>query len=148
MKIILIKDVKNLGREGEIKEVSDGYARNFLIPKGLATEATATKLKESQEKETREKKKKTRETEDARALKEKLDGQTVAIAVKTGGSDRLFGAVTAKEIADVINQKFKVNIDKKKIEMTDPIKHLGEYQVKLKIYPSIQAQLKIIVKAQ
>lgn len=147
MKIILIKDVKSLGREGEIKEVSDGYARNFLIPKGLATEATTTKLKESQEKEIREQKKKTRETEDAQALKEKLDGQAVAIAVKTGGSDRLFGAVTAKEIADVINQQFGVNIDKKRIEMTDPIKHLGEYQVKLKIYPSIQAQIKVIVKA-
>jgi large subunit ribosomal protein L9 len=148
MKIILTKDVKNLGRQGEIKEVSDGYARNFLIPRGMATEATTTKLKESQEKELREQKKKTRESEEAQALKEKLDGQSVSITVKTGGSDRLFGAVTGKEIADVINQRFRVNIDKKKIEMTDPIKHLGEYQVKLKIYPSIQAQVNIIVKAQ
>jgi large subunit ribosomal protein L9 len=148
MKIILVKDVKSLGRAGEIKEVSDGYARNFLIPRGLASEATTTKVKESQEKQAREQKKKSRETEEAQVLKQKLDGQSVTIAVKTGGSDRLFGAVTAKEIADVINEQFHVKIDKKKVEMTDPIKHLGDYQVKLKIYPSIQAQIKVKVKAQ
>ncbi|HEX3011876.1 MAG TPA: 50S ribosomal protein L9 [Syntrophomonadaceae bacterium] len=147
MKIILIKDVKNLGREGEIKQVSDGYARNFLIPRGLAAEATATKLKESQERGVREQKKKDRETEEAQELKQKLDGKSVSIQVKTGGSDRLFGAVTAKEIADVIKQNFGVNIDKKKIDIAEPIKHLGEYQIKLKIYPSIQAEIKVIVKA-
>jgi large subunit ribosomal protein L9 len=148
MKIILVKDVKNLGSQGQIKEVSDGYARNYLIPRGLAYEATATKLKESQEKEVREQKKKMRESEEAQAIKEKLDGQSVTIAVRTGGSDRLFGAVTAKEIAEVIKQQFSLNIDKKKIEMPDPIKHLGEYPVKLKIYPNISAQINLIVKAQ
>lgn len=148
MKIILIKDVKSLGREGEIKEVSDGYGRNFLIPRGLATEATATKLKESQERGLREQKKKTRETEDAQALQQRLEGKTVSISVKTGGSDRLFGAVTAKEVADVLQKELGIIIDKKKIEMPEPIKHLGEYQIKLKIYPSIQAEITVIVKAQ
>lgn len=148
MKIILLKDVKNLGREGEIKEVSDGYARNYLIPRGLVAEATPAKVKEAHEKDKREEKKKARETEEALALQQKLDGCSVTIPVKTGGSDRLFGAVTAKEIADILQQDFKVSIDKKKIEMVEPIKHLGEHQVRLKIYPSIQAEIKVIVKAQ
>jgi large subunit ribosomal protein L9 len=148
MKIILTKDVKNIGREGEIKEVSDGYARNYLIPRGLAAEATATKVKESQEKDLREQRKKTRELEEAQELKAKLDGQAVSVAVKTGGSDRLFGAVTAKEIAEVLQKQFGIKIDKKKIDMTESIKHLGEYRLKLKIYPSIQAEIKVIVKAQ
>lgn len=148
MKIILVKDVKNLGKEGEVKEVSDGYGRNYLIPRGLAMEATPVKIKESKEKGVREEKKKARETENALALQQQLNGQAVTIEVKTGGSDRLFGAVTGKEIADRLKQQFGINIDKKKIEIVEPIKHLGKYPVKIRIYPSIQAEITLIVKAQ
>ncbi|MEQ8173854.1 MAG: 50S ribosomal protein L9 [Syntrophomonadaceae bacterium] len=148
MKVILNQTVKNLGKEGEVKEVSDGYARNYLIPQGLAREATNTILKETQEKKVREQKQKDKEKARAEQIKEQLDGKTIEIKAKTGGGDKLFGAVTAREISDVLKQTMQVDVDKKKIDLADPIKHLGQYRVKLKIYPSIQAELNIIVVAE
>jgi large subunit ribosomal protein L9 len=148
MKVILNKDVKGLGKEGEIKEVSDGYARNFLIPRGLAEEATKVKLKEKEEKSQRNQKQKEKEKTAAEKIKEKLNGKSVSIIVRTGGGEKLFGSVTAKEIAEVLQEDFGVQIDKKKIDLSDPIKHLGEYKVKLKIYPSIQAEVKVKVTAE
>jgi len=145
MKVILTQEVKKLGLKGQILEVSDGYARNFLIPQGLAEEATKTKVKEVQEKSIKEEKKKSNEKETAEALKAKLHGKKVEIKVKTGAGDRLFGAVTAKEIADILQKQFGVLIDKKKIDTGDPIKHIGNYNIKLKIYPSVQAEIKLIV---
>jgi len=147
MKVIFLQDVKGQGKKGEIKEVSDGYARNFLIPKGLAVEATKTRMKEIQEQQ--EKQRKTQEKEKAEAVKiqQNLNGQSVTIKARTGGGDKLFGAVTAKEIAEAIEKQFKVNIDRKKIELTEPIKHLGEYSIKIKIYPSVQAEMQVIVTA-
>ncbi|MDR1615929.1 MAG: 50S ribosomal protein L9 [Syntrophomonadaceae bacterium] len=145
MKVILIQNVKNLGKEGEVKEVADGYARNYLIPKGLVLEATVSLLKETEEKHIKIDKQKEWKFKQAEEIKEKLDGKSVTVKVKTGGSDKLFGAVTNKEIADVIKQDFKINLDKKKIETEEPIKHLGEYTIKLKIYPKVQAELKVIV---
>jgi large subunit ribosomal protein L9 len=147
MKVILVQDVKNLGKEGEVKEVSNGYARNFLIPKGLATEATKGNLKEIEEKAIRLRKQKDQEKIEAQALVERLDGKSVKIAARVGGGDKLFGAVTAREISEAINQEFKINLDKKKVDLGDPIKHLGEYPVKLKIYPSLQAQIMVRVEA-
>ncbi len=145
MKVILTQEVKKLGSKGQIVEVSDGYARNYLIPQGLAQEATKTKIKEIQEKSLKDEKKKNSEKESAEALKTKLHGQEVVIKVKAGAGDKLFGAVTAKEIADVLQSKFALALDKKKIDTGDPIKHLGTYNIKLKIYPSVQAEIKLIV---
>jgi large subunit ribosomal protein L9 len=148
MKVILNQTVKNLGKEGDVKEVADGYARNYLIPQGLAREATNTILKETQEKKVREQKQKDKEKARAEQIKEQLDGKTIEIKARTGGGDKLFGAVTAREISDVLKQTMQVDVDKKKIDLADPIKHLGQYRVKLKIYPSIQAELNIIVVAE
>lgn len=148
MKVILTQDVKKLGTQGQVLEVSDGYARNFLLPQGLAEEANKTRLKEIQEKNLREEKKKNKEKENAEELKQKLNGQSLEIKVKTGGSDKLFGAVTAKEIAESLNEKFGVQIDKKKIEIGEAIKHLGEYKIKVKIYPSVQAELSLIISSE
>lgn len=148
MKVILKQDVKNLGKTGDIKEVSDGYARNFLIPKGLADEATINKLKETQEKNTREAKRKDKEKADAEEIKKRLDGQTVKIKAKAGTGDKLFGAVTSREIAEILQKEFSLSLDKKKIEMGEAIKHLGQYKIKIKIYPSIQAEVKVIVEAE
>ncbi|MDR1159423.1 MAG: 50S ribosomal protein L9 [Syntrophomonadaceae bacterium] len=148
MKVILIQNVKNLGKEGDVKEVADGYARNYLIPKGLVLEATVSLLKETEEKHMKTDKQKEWKIKQAEEIKEKLNEKNVTIKVKTGGSDKLFGAVTSKEIADAIKQDFKINLDKKKIEIEDSIKHLGEYTVKLKIYPQVQAELKVIVTTQ
>ncbi len=148
MKVILIKDVKKLGTTGEIKEVSDGYARNYLIPQGMAVEATQTRLKETQEKDLKQQKRKGKEEAAARALQEKLNGKSIKLLARTGGSDKLFGAITVKEIAEALQKQYGTSIDKKKIELKEPIKHLGTYEAKLKIYPSIQAQIQIIVAAE
>lgn len=145
MKVILTQDVKKLGLKGQVLEVSDGYARNFLIPQGLAHEATKTKLKEIQEKSVKDERKKSSEKEKAEALKIKLDGKKVEIKVKAGTGDKLFGAVTTREIADILQEELGVSMDKKKIEIGEPIKHLGKYNIKLKIYPSVQAEIKLIV---
>ncbi|MBO8159644.1 50S ribosomal protein L9 [Thermosyntropha sp.] len=145
MKVILTQDIKQLGRAGDIKEVSDGYARNYLIPKGLAVEATAGKIKEVEEKKKSQERQKMKELEQAKELQKKLNGKEITIKAKTGDNDRLFGAVTPKEIAEAINKEFKVSIDKKKIEIGEPIKHLGEYNLKIKIYPGVQAEIKVKV---
>ncbi|HZK86658.1 MAG TPA: 50S ribosomal protein L9, partial [Syntrophomonas sp.] len=145
MKVILTQDVKKQGVKGQILEVSDGYARNYLIPQGLAEEANKTRLKEIQEKSVRETKQKDQEKNHAEQLKAKLDGQTVEIKAKTGSNDKLFGAVTSKEIADALQVRFGIKIDKKKIELGEAIKHLGEYSFKIKIYPSVQAELKLLI---
>lgn len=148
MKVILTQEVKKLGGKGQILEVSDGYARNYLIPQGLAEEATKTKIKEIQEKSIKEEKKKSSEKDKAEALKNKLQGKKVEIRVKAGAGDKLFGAVTTREIADLIQAEFGVSIDKKKIEMDESIKHLGQYKIRLKIYPSVQAELKLVVSPE
>lgn len=148
MKVILTQEVKKLGSKGQILEVSDGYARNYLIPQGLAEEATKTKIKEIQEKSIKEEKKKSSEKDNAEALKNKLHGKKVEIRVKAGAGDKLFGAVTTREIADLIQAEFGVTIDKKKIEMDESIKHLGQYKIRLKIYPSVQAELKLVVSPE
>lgn len=147
MKVIFIQDVKGQGKQGEIKEVSDGYARNFLIPKGLAEEATKTRLKEIEERSEKQRKTLEREKSEAVKLKQMLDGKEITIKARTGSGEKLFGAVTPKEVAETLQQQFKINVDRKKIELHDPIKHLGEYPVKIKIYPSIQAEIKVIVAA-
>ena len=148
MKVILTQDVKKQGVKGQILEVSDGYARNYLIPQGLAEEANKTRLKEIQEKSVRETKQKDQEKNHAEQLKAKLDGQTIEIKAKTGSNDKLFGAVTSKEIADAVQVRFGIKIDKKKIELGEAIKHLGEYSFKIKIYPSVQAALKLLITAE
>ncbi len=148
MKVILLKDIKDLGKTGEIKELADGYARNYLIPRGLAVEATPDKLKEIEEKNLKTQKNKQKEMASAEALKDKLNGKSVQISLKTGGGDKLFGAVTTKEIAELIEKQLKIKVDRKKIELDEPIKHLGDYNIKIKLYQSVQAEIKLTVAAE
>ncbi|MDD3878875.1 MAG: 50S ribosomal protein L9 [Syntrophomonas sp.] len=148
MKVILKQDVKNLGKAGEIKEVSDGYARNFLIPRGFVEEATKDKVKENEEKRLKLQRKMDKELSDAEKIKDKLQGKSITVKARAGGVDRLFGAVTSREISEVLQQELGVAIDKKKIELPNPIKQLGEYKVKVKVYPSMQAEIKVIVAAE
>lgn len=148
MKVILVQDIKKMGLKGEVKEVADGYARNFLIPQGLAIEATASKLKETMERQKSEKKKKDQEKSRAQALKQDLDGQKIEIKVKTGTNDKLFGAITNKEISELLQAKYKVSVDKKKIDIKEPIKHLGKYKINLKLYQGIQSTMELEVKSE
>ncbi|GAB7388517.1 50S ribosomal protein L9 [Bacillaceae bacterium] len=144
MKVILQKDVKGQGKKGEIKEVSEGYARNFLIPRGLAVEATEGNIKALQAKVKREQARKAEEKAECEALAKKLAGMTVSIPAKAGEGGKLFGAVTNKQIVEAL-QKHGIKIDKRKIELQEPIRSLGYANVPVKLHPEVTATLKVHV---
>lgn len=145
MKVILLADVKGHGKKGELCNVSDGYARNFLFPKKLAVEANATAMNELKNREEAKAHHIEEEKKAAEAVANKLNGKTIEILAKAGASGKLFGAVTAKEIAIAIKEKFGVEIDKRKMQVAD-IKQFGEYTAEIKLYSGISAKLQVIVK--
>lgn len=145
MKVIFIKDLKGQGKAGEEKNISDGYAKNFLIPKGYAIEATNANLNNLKGKKDSENYKKEKEIEHANALKAKLEEVTVTIKAKGGESDRLFGSVTSKEISTKLKSDFNIDIDKKKFVLPDGIKVFGITNVDIKLYPSIVGKVKVNV---
>jgi large subunit ribosomal protein L9 len=144
MKVILVKDVKSLGKKGDIINASDGYARNYLFPRGLAQEATDSNLHILNNKKEAERRQKLAEIEAAQKLAESIKGKEVNLCVKSGENGRLFGAITGKDIADEINKKFNINIDKKKV-VVDTIKQLGTYDVEIKLYPEISTKVKVVI---
>jgi large subunit ribosomal protein L9 len=147
MKVILLADVKSVGKKGEIVNASDGYARNFLFPRGLATEATDSSLHVLNNKKEAERRKKVAETEAAQKLADELKGKEVKLYVKSGESGRLFGSITGKDISDALNKQYGVNIDKKKI-VIDTIRQTGIYDVEVKVYPEISAKIKVVISEQ
>ena len=144
MKVILLQDVKKLGKKGDVVSTSDGYARNFLFPRNLAQEATDSNLHVLNAKKDVERRKKTAEIEEAQKLAEDLRDKVVKIEAKAGDSGKLFGAITSKDIADKINDQFKVKVDKKKIVM-DTIKIAGTYNIEVKLYPEVSTKMKVMV---
>lgn len=144
MKVILKADVKSLGKAGELVNASDGYARNFLIPKGLATEANATAMNEFKNREKAEKFHKAEELKAANAVKEKLEGKTVKLTAKAGANGKLFGSVTSKDVAEAVKKEFGEEVDKRKIVMSD-IKAFGTVQAEIKIYPGVTAGIFVSV---
>ncbi len=147
MQIILIQDVENLGQKGEVKEVPSGYGRNFLIPKGLAVLVSKGVLKSVEERLQAQKKKKEALKEKVLKMKQDLEKKTFKIEVKGGPKGKLFGSVTHKEIADIINKETDLEIDKKQIE-EEPIKELGEHSVKIKLAEGIEAQIKLKIESK
>ncbi|MEW6118069.1 MAG: 50S ribosomal protein L9 [Nitrospirota bacterium] len=145
MKVILKEDVKDLGHIGEMLSVKDGYARNFLIPRGLAVEANPKNIKalEHERRKIQELVKKAKAGADE--LASKLSGKTVTIKAKAGEEDKLFGSVTSMDIAEAL-KKEGFDIDRKKIVLDDPIKRLGSYTVSIKIHPEVSAQLTVQVE--
>lgn len=144
MKVILLSDVKSVGKKGDIVNASDGYARNFLFPRKLAQEANESNLHILNNQKEAERKKKTAEIEAAQKLAEELKGREIRIMVKSGEHGRLFGSITNKDISDAMKKQFKIDIDKKKI-VVEPIKQLGTYDVEVKIYPEISTKVKVII---
>lgn len=144
MKVILLKDVKNVGKKGDVVNSSDGYARNFLLPRGLAKEATDSSLHVLNNQKEAERRKKTAEIEAAQKLAEELKGKEITLKVKCGEGGRLFGSITGKDIADEFNKKFNLKIDKKKI-VVDTIRQLGTYDVEVKLYPEISTKIKVVI---
>lgn len=145
MKVILKKDVKNLGTAGKAVEVAEGYARNYLIPRGLATEATPGNLKVLEQQKKAEANRKAKEEQDARRLGDALGRIEVVIEAKTGEGGRLFGSVTAKDIADRLQKVHGLLVDKRKIELDEPIKALGSYKVPARLHPKVTAEIKVKV---
>jgi len=148
MKVILLQDVKDLGKKDSIVNVSDGYARNFLFPKKVAVEASEGALKTIADKKSSEANKKNMELQAAKDLADKLNKIEVTIKTKTGDNGKLFGSITNKDIAELIKSKHKIEIDKKKIIMNDAIKAVGTYQVEVKVYPEVSAKVKVTVSAE
>lgn len=148
MKVILLQDVKDLGKKDSIVNVSDGYARNFLFPKKVAVEASEGALKTIADKKSSLQNKKNMELQAAKELADKLNKVEVNIKTKTGDNGKLFGSITNKDIAELIKSQHKIEIDKKKIVLNDTIKAVGTYQAEIKVYPEVSAKVKVIVSAE
>ena len=145
MKVILQADVKGQGKKGQIINVSDGYARNFLFPKKLAIEASADNMNTANLKEAAENARIAREKEQARQVAKKLEECTVVVTAKAGNGGRLFGAVTAAEISDALKKQFDIEIDRHKITM-ETIKQFGGYKLKVKLYNEVSGIINVMVK--
>ena len=145
MKVILLEDVKALGKKGEIVNVSDGYARNCILPKKLGLEATSKNLNDLKLKKANDAKVAQEQLEEAQALGKKIEAGKVELAIKVGEGGRAFGSVSSKEIAAAVKEQMGYDIDKKKIQLKDAIKTLGTHAVPVKLHPKVTADLKVIV---
>ncbi len=147
MKVIILQDTKNVGKKGEVKNVSDGYAKNFLIPKGLAKEATDANIRELKRKQAADAEKRATDKASAEILKERLKTIEVKVKAKAGEGGKVFGSVTSKDISDALKDQFGIEIDKKRIVVNSPIKMLGEYTVETKLYQEVNGEVKVLVEA-
>ncbi|MGD6849485.1 50S ribosomal protein L9 [Rossellomorea aquimaris] len=145
MKVIFLKDVKGKGKKGEVKNVADGYAHNFLLKKGLAVEATNANMGQLEGQKKKEEQLAQEELEEAKRLKATLEEITVEMKAKSGEGGRLFGSITSKQIADGLKKAHDIKIDKRKIEMNDAIRALGYTNVPVKLHTDVSATLKVHV---
>lgn len=145
MKVILIQDVKSLGKKGEIVNVSDGYARNFILPKGLGLEADAKNLNDLKLQKANEAKKAQQLLEAAQELAKVLETKEVVLKMKSGKDGKAFGSISSKEIAAAAKQQCDLELDKKKIQLPESIKALGVYEVGVKLHPQVTGKLKVKV---
>ena len=145
MKVMLTKDVQNIGLAGDVKEVADGYGRNYLIPRRLAVlagkgaEAEARRLREATAR------REAKERDDARELAEVIDNKTVVVRLKVGAEDKVFGAITNDDVATALRLQHQVDVDRRKIDIKDPLKQLGEHQVPLRLHREVTAHINLII---
>ena len=147
MIVILNKDIKGTGKAGDVVKVSDGYARNMVIPKGWATEATEGNVRSLEKQKAEASEKKAQEKAAAQAHAEKIKTLSVTIKTKAGDGGKIFGSITSKDIADALKEQHKITVDKKKIQLANPIKMTGELDVAIKLYPEGSTTLKVIIIA-
>ena len=146
MKVILLEDVKALGKKGDVVKVSDGYARNMLFPKKLGIEATAGNMKNLEQKRKIDEKNAAEELKRAQEFAKDLETKSVTVGIKVGTGGKTFGSVSTREIADAAKKQLGIEIDKKKMVLASPLRELGETQVPVKVHPKVTANLKVIVK--
>lgn len=144
MKVIFIKDMKGQGKKGQVKEVSEGYAQNFLLPRGIVRLATEGNMKTLDNQNAAEERRKQEEKAEAEVLAKKLEAEVTELKAKSGEGGRLFGAITSKQIAEALSKK-GLKVDKRKIELDEPIRTLGVTQVTVKVHPEVKATLKVQV---
>lgn len=148
MKVILQQDVKKVGSKGDIVEVSEGYGRNFLLPKKLAVEATAANLETAKQKANSAARKKQQATDEARLLAAQLEKVSVKVAVRIGEGGKLFGSVTGKDVADALAKEHGIDIDRRKISLKSEVTGTGEYEAVIKVHPEIQSTIRVLVIAE
>lgn len=147
MKVILNQDIKGVGKKDQVINASDGYARNFLFPKNLAVPADKENMAKLQTRKDSANHKKEVELEQAEKMKEEISKIELTIKVKTGENGKIFGSITAKEIADNLDKQYKIKVDKKKVNIKDPIKELGNFSIAIKLYEAVVATLKVNIIA-
>ena len=148
MKVILQQDVKKVGSKGDIVEVSEGYGRNFLLPKKLAVEATAANLETAKQKANSAARKKQQATDEARLLAAQLEKVSVKVAVRIGEGGKLFGSVTGKDVADALAKEHGIDVDRRKISLKSEVMGAGEYEAVIKVHPEIQSTIRVLVVAE
>ena len=148
MKIILLQNVKSLGKKDEIVNVNDGYARNYILPKKLGLEATGKNLNDLKLKQANEEKVAMEKLEEAKELGKKLESSKVSLSIKTGEGGRTFGSISSKEIAAAIKEQLNIDIDKKKIILEEPIKAVGTHVAGIKLHKDVTAKLSVVVSEQ
>ena len=148
MKIILLQDVKSVGKKGDIIDPNDGYARNFLIPKKMGVPANAENMNNLKLQKSNEAKVAQEQLEEAQNFAKELESKEVVLSIKAGEGGRTFGAVSSKEIANAYKEQCGITIDKKKIQLPESIKNFGVYEVKIKLHPKVTGTLKVKVKEQ
>ena len=148
MKLILLEDVKGVGKKGDVVNKNDGYALNFLIPKKLAVESTKSNINDLELKKKADERRKKEEYEEAKELGEKLKDKIVKVSVKAGENGKVFGSVTNKEISAALLQQTGIDIDKKKITFNDPIKMVGRRTVKVKLHPKVTVELTVEIAGE
>ena len=146
MKVILLADVKSVGKRDDIVNVSDGYARNMLFPKKLAVEATPKNMKDIQLKKHNEARIAEAQLKEAQTFAKELEEKTVTVGIKVGAGGKTFGSVSTKEIADAAKEQFGIELDRKKMVLASPLRELGESSVQGRVHPKVTAQLKVLVK--
>lgn len=146
MKVILKQDVKGLGKAEDLVNVNDGYARNFLFPRGLAAEANASNINIMNTKKEAEKSRKDRELAQAKELAARLKDVVVTIRTKSGDNGKLFGSITSKDISDQLKKSYMIDIDKKKMVLPEPIKSIGNFEIEVKLYPEVTGKLAVKIE--
>jgi large subunit ribosomal protein L9 len=148
MQVLLLKDVQALGEAGEVKRVTDGYARNFLIPRGLAVAATDAAIKQAEQHRQAISRQQIKVVTEAQAFAQILDGVTVSFQARAGEGDRLYGSITNAHIADALTEKVGREVDKRKIDLEEPLKELGTHAVTIRLAPEAEAKIIVIVERE
>ncbi len=148
MKVLLIEEVQGIGGPGTIKEVADGYARNFLLPRKLAVPATTGAMKEQEIRQAAEKKRQAKVDEEMRSVGSKLGETTVTVRAKVGEGGKLYGSITTSDVAEALEQQAGQTVDKRKIEIEEPIRHVGEYKIPVRLSRNVVANINLVVEGE